>query len=119
MNTVCMVNGIFSPVNMCALFKKILLQNYIMFSLVATFVKLCYRLRQAGHMEKAVSLFQALLEYNLFCPGSLSTERRLDFFTAYWESDVPRVGEEGAQGWAEWVANQGRGPAYVPNTSKR
>lgn len=47
---------------------------------------------------------QALLEFHLFPPtlppGGVPALLRL--FAAYWSAGVPRIGEEGARGWAYW-----------------
>lgn len=64
---------------------------------------LCHFLARSGFREKAVALFQANIEFNLFqpsLPGYYSMEDRLAVFEPFWESGVPRFGETGAQGWA-------------------
>ncbi|XP_003741811.1 protein NRDE2 homolog [Galendromus occidentalis] len=59
---------------------------------------------ECGHTEKAVSTFQAMLDFNLSQPGYLSTERNEDalkkMFELFWESGSPRVGENDHVGWA-------------------
>lgn len=78
----------------------------------------CQFLQQAGHSEKAVACYQALIEFNLCSPPELSHEdfkTRLEFFETYWDSGCPRFGEQDALGWNNWImANQGG----VPNSSK-
>lgn len=58
------------------------------------FTQQCYFLRQAGHMEKAVACFQALIEFTCFCPEdlarSVSLEALLAFFETFWDSNIPR-----------------------------
>ena len=76
--------------------------------LLAVFMLYCSFLKQAGQSEKAVASFQALIEFNLCCPPELdaqdlSAKARLEFFEAFWDSSVPRIGEEGARGWSSWV----------------
>ena len=70
----------------------------------------CQFLQQAGHSEKAVACYQALVEFNLCCPHELSQEQfktRLEFFETYWDSGCPRFGEQGTLGWNNWtIANQ-------------
>jgi hypothetical protein len=39
----------------------------------------------------------------------------LDSLELFWESEVPRVGEAGAKGWAAWVSS-GR-PSHIPSTN--
>eukprot|EP01133_Synstelium_polycarpum_P004076 gene4076-4748_t len=58
--------------------------------------------RQAGYSERAVGLYQALIEFNVFMPPSLASQPHtalLRGFRAFWEADVPRVGESDALGW--------------------
>lgn len=40
-------------------------------SFTAIFIQQCHFLRQAGHSEKAVSLFQALIDFTFFKPDSV------------------------------------------------
>lgn len=78
----------------------------------------CQFLQQAGHSEKAVACYQALIEFNLCCPRELSEEHfktRLEFFETYWDSGCPRFGEQGALGWNSWTMANQRGS---PNSSK-
>ncbi len=67
---------------------------------------------QAGHTEKCIALYQAMLEFNLFLPDVLQNVDNKDqqeFFETFWDSGMPRVGEDEAQGWAAWVENKGEG----------
>jgi len=65
--------------------------------------------RQAGYAERALAVLQALLEVNFKCPPklqpqTLTREAFHSFFQAFWDSEVPRIGEENAEGWASWHA---------------
>ena len=74
--------------------------------LLAIFTLYCSFLKQTGHTEKAVACFQALIEFNLCCPADtedLPTKERIEFFEAFWDSGVPRFGEESAAGWENWM----------------
>jgi hypothetical protein len=63
-------------------------------------------LRESGYSELAVSIWQGLLEINCFSPNSiLSQAEAMKKFGAFWESEVPRIGEEGALGWRHFVEN--------------
>ncbi|KAI0721328.1 NRDE-2, necessary for RNA interference-domain-containing protein [Cerioporus squamosus] len=77
-------------------------------------------LRDAGYVERANAIFQAQAEM-LFCMPPKLSERslddQLDALDEFWDSDVPRLGEPGASGWAAWEAS-GR-PAQPPPPSKR
>jgi hypothetical protein len=75
--------------------------------LVDIFFSLCRFEWQAGYQELATALFQAEIEFSLFCPSLLLTEqskRRL--FEHFWDSDGARVGEEGALGWSTWLERE-------------
>ena len=72
---------------------------------VDMFVQYCYFLKQVGQLEKAVASFQALIEYNLYSPEVLH-EEKVVIFESFWDSGVPRVGEQGAKGWSYWYTNK-------------
>ncbi|KAL6477228.1 hypothetical protein MHYP_G00130630 [Metynnis hypsauchen] len=81
------------------------------------FLLQCHFLRQAGHSEKAVSLFQALLDFTFHKPDSvkhLSTRQQVEFFEPFWDGGEPRVGERGARGWRAWMLQQERGGWVIP-----
>ena len=74
--------------------------------LLVVFILYCYFLKHSGFVEKAIALFQALIEFNLCVPdGLLASEKskdRRDIFEAFWDKGAARVGEEGALGWKHW-----------------
>ncbi|KAA8542919.1 hypothetical protein F0562_024071 [Nyssa sinensis] len=75
--------------------------------LVDIFMSLCRFEWQAGYQELATALFQAEIEYSLFCPSLLLTEqskRRL--FEHFWNSNGARIGEDGALGWSIWLEKE-------------
>ncbi|CAN1265751.1 Nuclear exosome regulator NRDE2 [Linum perenne] len=75
--------------------------------LVDIFVSLCRFEWQAGYQELATALFQAEIEFSLFCPSLLLSENaKLRLFEHFWNSDAPRVGEEGAVGWSTWLEKE-------------
>ncbi|XP_030630214.1 protein NRDE2 homolog [Chanos chanos] len=85
--------------------------------MLAIFLQQCHFLRQAGHSEKAVCLFQALLDFTFYKPDSvkeLPTRQQVEFFEPFWDSGEPRVGEHGARGWKAWMHQQERGGWVVP-----
>ncbi|KAK3092572.1 hypothetical protein FSP39_004529 [Pinctada imbricata] len=66
-------------------------------------------LKQTGLTERAIATFQALVEFNLFCPIKYkeeSLENRKALFESFWDSNVPRVGEEVAKGWSFYAENK-------------
>lgn len=56
-------------------------------------------IQQSGYPERAIAIWQALLEYNCFRPLSLTPSDLLLSFEQFWESEAARIGEEGAEGW--------------------
>ncbi|XP_071761867.2 nuclear exosome regulator NRDE2 [Centroberyx gerrardi] len=81
----------------------------------------CHFLRQCGQSEKAVSLFQALIDFTFYKPDSvqgLSTRQQVEFFEPFWDSGEARVGEAGARGWKAWMLQQERGGWLQPNAEE-
>ena len=77
-------------------------------------------MRESGFLEQATAIWQALLEYEFFRPprlcgpvhaegGSLHTSTLLEF-QRFWDSEVPRVGEDGCAGWAMFCQGGGDPP---------
>uniref|UniRef100_A0A3Q3S983 NRDE-2, necessary for RNA interference, domain containing n=1 Tax=Mastacembelus armatus TaxID=205130 RepID=A0A3Q3S983_9TELE len=81
------------------------------------FTQQCHFLRQSGHTEKAISLFQAMMDFTFYKPDSvreLSTKQQVEFFEPFWDSGEARVGELGARGWKAWMVQQERGGWLQP-----
>ncbi|KAK3225422.1 hypothetical protein Dsin_005284 [Dipteronia sinensis] len=75
--------------------------------LVEVFLSLCRLEWQAGYQEFTTALFQAEIEFSLFCPSLLLTEQsKQRLFEHFWNSDGARVGEEGALGWSTWLEKE-------------
>ncbi|KAM3381481.1 nuclear exosome regulator NRDE2 isoform X1 [Capsicum galapagoense] len=75
--------------------------------LVDTFLGLCRFEWQAGYRELATALFQAQIEYSLFCPSLLLSEQsKQRLFEHFWNSNGARVGEDGALGWSKWLEKE-------------
>ncbi|TMW97049.1 hypothetical protein EJD97_006322 [Solanum chilense] len=75
--------------------------------LVDTFLSLCRFEWQAGYRELATGLFQAQIEYSLFCPSLLLSEQsKQRLFEHFWNSNDARVGEDGALGWSKWLEKE-------------
>ena len=87
---------------------------------VYVILRLSLFMREAGFSERAVATWQALLEYNIYRPLRFPSSRSdmvsgpeptmLSSFEEFWESEVPRIGEEGAMGWASFDTRQGELP---------
>ncbi|XP_004837131.1 protein NRDE2 homolog [Heterocephalus glaber] len=87
-------------------------------AMFALFLQQCHFLRQAGHSEKAISLFQAMIDFTFFKPDSvkdLPTKVQVEFFEPFWDSGEPRPGEKGARGWRAWMHQQEWGGWVVIN----
>lgn len=60
-------------------------------------------LRQCGFIERAISIWQALIEFNWNKPDFLTNRESLDdwkeYFEIFWSSGEQRFGEKGAAGW--------------------
>ncbi|XP_057446756.1 uncharacterized protein LOC130738675 isoform X2 [Lotus japonicus] len=75
--------------------------------LVDIFLNLCRFEWQAGYRELATALFQAEIEFSLFCPPLQLTEHsKQRLFEHFWNSDGARIGEEGALGWSTWLEKE-------------
>nr|XP_016461934.1 PREDICTED: protein NRDE2 homolog isoform X2 [Nicotiana tabacum] len=75
--------------------------------LVDIFLSLCRFEWQAGYRELATAMFQAQIEYSLFCPSLLLSEQsKQRLFEHFWNSNGARVGEDGALGWSKWLEKE-------------
>uniref|UniRef100_A0A4W3JGF6 NRDE-2, necessary for RNA interference, domain containing n=1 Tax=Callorhinchus milii TaxID=7868 RepID=A0A4W3JGF6_CALMI len=87
-------------------------------AMLGIFLQQCHYLRQSGHSEKAIALFQALIDFTFFRPDHLTTlltKTQVEFFEPFWDSGEPRFGEKGARGWKAWMRQQERGGWLVTN----
>ena len=76
-------------------------------AMLCMFLNLCYFLHYVGHAEKALANLQALIEFNFQCPEELDVPHitlkdKIEFFEPFWDSNVPRIGEQNARGWKRW-----------------
>ncbi|KAI8621969.1 NRDE-2, necessary for RNA interference-domain-containing protein [Chytriomyces sp. MP71] len=86
-------------------------------ALLHFFKRLCSMLFDAGYTERAVALYQAMIEFSCFTPpafAQMDFEQRMDLFEDFWESECARVGEAGATGWKENVIGAVGVAAYIP-----
>ncbi|KAM7201033.1 NRDE-2, necessary for RNA interference domain containing protein [Naviculisporaceae sp. PSN 640] len=67
--------------------------------LIYVFLRLTRFLHDTGYTELAVAAWQATLELNLFRPpNEQDFETALSSFADYWETEAPRIGEDGWKG---------------------
>ncbi|MCJ1379477.1 hypothetical protein MMC17_002578 [Xylographa soralifera] len=72
-------------------------------------------LREAGYSEQSVAIWQMIFEFNLYRPPSSANEKNASLFSEklensfedFWESEVPRIGEEGSAGWLNYSSHGG------------
>ena len=77
-------------------------------------------MRESGFSELATAAWQALLEYEFFKPTRLQGhehkqggplhETVMSMFEAFWDSEVPRLGEGSSKGWASFCQKQADPP---------
>lgn len=69
-------------------------------------------IRESGYLELGVAIWQGVLEINFQGPEqSLSTPMDFNHMSDFWESEVARIGEDGALGWRFYLENQGNAEA--------
>ncbi|KAI1423814.1 DUF1740-domain-containing protein [Xylaria sp. FL1777] len=88
--------------------------------IIYTFLRSTRFLADAGFAELALAAWQASLELNLSRPSTLSGIgwEIPSSFQEYWESEIPRLGEDGWQGWATFVTDGATQEPPNPNTCK-
>lgn len=84
-------------------------------------------MREGGFAEYATAAWQALLEFVFFKPFTVqssdhnkegfSHEATVSMFEKFWDSEVPRIGEEGAEGWASFSQKQRETPQSRKETA--
>jgi len=77
-------------------------------------------MRESGFVEQAVSGWQSLLEYEYNKPSKLQDIEHMDggplhhatisTFEKFWDSEVPRIGEDGCRGWASFCVDANNPP---------
>ncbi|KAJ3063192.1 hypothetical protein HDU98_000969, partial [Podochytrium sp. JEL0797] len=79
------------------------------------FTRLCNVLYESGYTERAVALYQGMIEFSCFTPPAFEGVpwvQRVHLFEEFWESECLRVGEKGARGWREDVVGGEGIPGY-------
>jgi tetratricopeptide (TPR) repeat protein len=66
---------------------------------IYVFLRMTTFMREAGFSEHAHALWQAILEHCFYEPSQDQASNELFSFEDFWDSEVPRLGEEGAPGW--------------------
>lgn len=72
--------------------------------------------RDSGYDELAIAIWQVVFEYHFFRPQNVGAQHALiQSLENFWDSDVPRIGEEGALGWRYYVDLDDHTPRHVEN----
>ncbi|KAI2470592.1 DUF1740-domain-containing protein [Annulohypoxylon bovei var. microspora] len=78
--------------------------------MIYVFLRATRFISDAGYKELATAAWQATLELTFARPSTLPEQSKIEVppsFQDFWESEVPRIGEESAQGWATFEQNGG------------
>ncbi|KAK8021999.1 hypothetical protein PG993_012766 [Apiospora rasikravindrae] len=80
--------------------------------LVIVFTRLTRFAAESGYCELAAASWQAILELHCCRPASIAEGDNNAMavpssFQRFWESEVPRIGEDSAKGWAAFDSNGG------------
>lgn len=88
--------------------------------LIYVFLRLTRFLQDAGYLELAVATWQATLEMTFCRPRSLPEKEEdiLTEFSDFWETEVPRIGEEEAKGWS-YFAEDANGATQETRTKPK
>lgn len=75
--------------------------------MVYILLRACLFMKQSGYQEKAFSVLQAAVEFNLFPPAIFDVksslfEDKVKAFVDFWDSEALRFGEKDAPGWHEY-----------------
>ncbi|KAK8932564.1 hypothetical protein H634G_06222 [Metarhizium anisopliae BRIP 53293] len=81
---------------------------------IYVFLRTTRLMHDSGYKELAVAAWQALLEFNFFRGGSEMPGTGMEAFRDFWESEVPRLGEEDAKGWKYHMSTGGQVEAPEP-----
>ena len=91
--------------------------------LLYMFLRVVLFMKEAGYIEISIAALQAMMEVSMFLPETIKPPRStkshtkmLEEFEMFWDSEILRFGEAGAQGWDEFLRHGCNGPAPNPVT---
>ncbi|KAJ2485717.1 hypothetical protein EV174_001543 [Coemansia sp. RSA 2320] len=76
----------------------------------------CVFLRDAGYTERAISVYQAVVEWYIFTPPRLYRSpfsHRKRAFEKFWDSGASRIGMPGACGWSDYDSRENESSTNV------
>ena len=95
-------------------------QNMIYQNQVFIFLRMTLYTRESGFLENALAAWQARLEFEFFLPPGIQLhavqsqnsgeQEKISRFEHFWESEVPRIGEDGAESWFTFCESEGKLP---------
>ncbi|KAI1772470.1 DUF1740-domain-containing protein [Hypoxylon cercidicola] len=88
--------------------------------MIYVFLRATRFISDAGYRERATAAWQATLEMTFARPPTRPEHMDTKIppsFQDFWESEVPRMGEESAQGWAAFEQNNGAQEPPEPRSS--
>ena len=82
----------------------------------------CGFLLRSGYVEKAVGLYQALLDFNLCTAGrneykSVDARSRRTLFELFWDIGLPKFGERFSSGWLDCLERKERIREMIENSN--
>ncbi|KAI1457080.1 DUF1740-domain-containing protein [Annulohypoxylon moriforme] len=90
--------------------------------MIYVFLRATRFIADAGYRELATAAWQATLELTFSRPSTLKEQPKIGIppnFQDFWENEVPRIGEESAQGWAAFEQDGGIQEPPEPNDLDR
>ncbi|TAQ89059.1 hypothetical protein B7494_g2640 [Chlorociboria aeruginascens] len=80
--------------------------NTLFEQLIYVLLRYTIFVRESGFCELAIAIWQGLLELNFCAPSRpLAKNEITESFKEFWESEVPRIGEDGSLGWRHFAKN--------------
>ncbi|KUI59230.1 hypothetical protein VP1G_06442 [Cytospora mali] len=77
--------------------------------LMYVFLRTTRFIHDAGYSELAIAAWQAMLELTFARPkedNDTTSDDLMSSFSDFWESESPRIGEDGAKGWRHFVETE-------------
>ncbi|VDP90783.1 unnamed protein product [Echinostoma caproni] len=81
----------------------------------------CQWLVQAGHAERALAIWQLVIEFNCFRPPELehiTYDQCMLEMELFWNSGVARFGQPGSEHWSGWYRSRGKSSQSDFNRTK-
>ena len=93
-------------------------QRDVLENQIYTILRVTVLMRESGFSEHAIAVWQALLEYRFYKPDNFQgpgyeraialPKTQISAFEAFWDSEVPRIGENDSRGWKTFYQQSGK-----------